>query len=115
MDWESQGGETWDVAALSSRRMFPSDGHALLQLTMCAGIHRSRVSPSPRKGAFVPGCTNQLSFCQGARNRTAAAWESLYVKWSEFDLLSIQSWVARENLLWFGSLAQHIRNKFDWN
>jgi hypothetical protein len=63
----------------------------------------------------VPGCTNRLSFCPRARNGTAAAWESLYVKWSESDLLPIQSWVARENLLWFGTLAQHIGNKFDWN
>src|ERR1700723_2612931 len=80
---------------------------------MCAGIHRSRASRSPRQSAAMPGGTNRFSFCPRAGSWTPSPREGLDVKRSELDLLSIQSWVAIENLLWFRSLAQHIGNQFD--
>src|SRR5712692_195218 len=78
-----------------------------------SSIHRSRASLSPRKDAAMPGNTNRSSFGPRARSRAAAAREGLDVQRSKFDLLPIQSWVAREDLFWFRSLAQHVGNKFD--
>ena len=63
----------------------------------------------------MPGCTNRFLFCPRAGSWTPSPREGLDVKRSEVDLLSIQSWVATENLLWFRSLAQHIGTQVGGN
>src|SRR5271154_407409 len=82
---------------------------------MCAGIHRSGTSRLSRQSAAMPGCTKRFSFCPRAGSWTSPPREGLDVKRSELDLLSVQSWVAIQNLLCPRSLAQHVGNQCDGN
>jgi hypothetical protein len=52
----------------------------------------------------MPGYKNRFSFCPGAGSWTAVARKGLDIKRSELDSLTIQSWLAPQDLFWLRSL-----------
>ena len=65
-----------------------------LQPEKCAGTHRSKVSPCPRKATGASRCTNRFLLRPRARSRTPTPGKGLNIKRSEVDFLSIKSWVT---------------------